>query len=785
MKLLIALLMPILFTNILYSQNGSLHGIITNSTNNKLISDATIQISNKSAISDLSGYYSFSSIPVGKYAMLISHIGYKPEKLEITIGNANSHIDIKLSPININLREVIITSSKYEKNINELPYSASLITKDEILNNPSVTISDILKTEPGIALLSDGAWGTDLSIRGMNRANIVTMVDGNRLETATDINARLSMTDINDIERIEVIKGAASSLYGSGASGGVVNIITKTGNYRNSFGIDGSLFSSYGSVNNYLSNGINLFAGANNWFGKITGNYRKAGNTKTPLGDLYNSQFEDFSFSGFLQYKPFENNEIKINYQQFKALNVGIPGAYPVFPSTATIRYPEEKRQLFSAEYLLRFESSIFNKLSTKYFHQYIYRNVENIPHIIQNLAGTPPKRVSVLSINPNAKHNIDGFQSQADLVLNNQYIIAGVDIWRRKYSGERSKQQKIEVLNSTKDTVKSTSYKTIYEKPLPDATFSSNGIFAQDEIKLFNNSLVVTVGGRFDYIFIRNNEIRNPIYVLTNGVVTPQKDSLIYPASTAKNNSYVYNLGLVYSVFDNFNLTMNLSRSFRSPSLEERFQYIDQGSLILLGNPQLNPEKGYFLDAGFHYIQKDMHIAGNIFYNNLTDLVSDSATTYEGRKATMKMNVGKAVLYGFELSSSFNILQYLEIYDNISYVRGRNEKDQSDLPFIAPLNAVIGIKAILHQFVQLNFSATLFDKQNKIAKGETATPGYAIFNFSASLSGIDIDFARLNFIAGIENIMDKAYRNHLSTNKGLISIEAGRNIFLKMNVTF
>jgi hemoglobin/transferrin/lactoferrin receptor protein len=63
----------------------------------------------------------------------------------------------------------------------------------------------------------------------MGENRLVSMVDGARIETATDLNAALSMYDINEIDRIEVIKGAASSIYGTGALGGVINILTKRG----------------------------------------------------------------------------------------------------------------------------------------------------------------------------------------------------------------------------------------------------------------------------------------------------------------------------------------------------------------------------------------------------------------------------------------------------------------------------------------------------------------------------------------------------------------------------
>ena len=73
---------------------------------------------------------------------------------------------------------------------------------------------------------SDGPWATSINIRGLSENRLVILVDGHRVETATDLTASFSMIDVNDIERAEVIKGAQSSLYGTGAMGGIVNIIT-------------------------------------------------------------------------------------------------------------------------------------------------------------------------------------------------------------------------------------------------------------------------------------------------------------------------------------------------------------------------------------------------------------------------------------------------------------------------------------------------------------------------------------------------------------------------------
>ena len=84
-----------------------------------------------------------------------------------------------------------------------------------------------MSREPGIALVRDGMWETLVSIRGMTQYNIVMLIDNTRIETANDHAAALSLLNPFDIDRIEIVKGGSSALAGTGAFGGVVNIMTK------------------------------------------------------------------------------------------------------------------------------------------------------------------------------------------------------------------------------------------------------------------------------------------------------------------------------------------------------------------------------------------------------------------------------------------------------------------------------------------------------------------------------------------------------------------------------
>jgi len=774
----------------LFGQNLTLKGKITDSKNGEAIQGAIVFINyNYMAYTNNDGNYVIKGIHEGDYSIKVSRIGYKPVTVSIKIDSINTIKDFVLEPSPIELDEVIVSTARTDKYLRNSPYSELLIPKEKIQNKPHQTLSDILKDEPGISLLRDGIWGTEVSIRGLNRENVVTLIDGSRIVTSTDIAARLSMINLNDVERIEIIKGASSSIYGSGATGGIVNIITKSPQFYNKFSFNGNISTGYNSVNNLSVISGTFYSGSSFWSSKISGSYRKAQNIQTPIGELKNSQFEDYSFSGALNLLPLDNHLIKINYQLFKANNVGIPGS-SVFPSNADVRYPDEKRELISFNYDIQNISKMFYKLSAKYSYQYIKRNVENIPHTVQNLPAsgiTPARRVSILKITPGANHYNNNFQLQGNILLSKtNNLILGVDYWDRTYNGHREKYQLIEVLNAQGDAVSSTN-KIIEEKPLPDSKYKSLGIFVQDDAELIKNKLSLSVGARYDRINISSEETLNPVYEITNGIInfSPAGQKIIWNKIDANDNSYSGNVGLKYSTSFNLDLTLSLGLSFRSPSLEERFQYIDQGSYVRVGNPNLKSEKEKSIDFGIRYYSSNIKITSSIFFNYFNNLVAEIPGIFEGRNAFIKTNIGEARTYGFDLSSDYNFYKNHIIYATASYVRGDDITKNSNLPAIPPLNGIIGIKIDLFDKLQADFSSTIFAAQNKVAANEMTTPGYAIFNLSLNTYNLKLSSMKFRVNAGIENILNKNYRNHLSTTRGSITVEPGRNFFVNLTADF
>lgn len=794
MRYLYILLFILSLTNLALTQNGIIAGLVKDAESRLPLSGAniTVQDSQIGTMSNDQGEFRIKKVASGQHTLVISYIGYETSKLQIEIWpNRTTEVSVELEPTVIKTSGVMVIATRYRKELKDVALPVSAITSEDILAIASQTVADALKTTPGISLGRDGAWGTRIIVRGLTNNNLVTLIDGNRVDTATEIAAGLSLIALDDIERLEVIRGAGSSLYGTGAIGGVVNLITREGHYNEHFYLKAALEAGYGSVNDFGAGSIQLSLGDSWWYTRLSGALRNAENVHTPDGTLKNSQFSDNNIAVKIGIKPVEKHEIKFNYQKFKAEDVGIPGAAPLFPDQADVRYPDEKREMFSVNYIGRNWSSFLRQTSVKYFFQNIDRNVENIPHIVKDSPATngqPPKRVSVLKVLPEAEHRTDGIQFQSDwLIGKHQYVILGLDYWKKEYIGFREKRQKIELLNAPDGSVMKTIHKAIFEKPLPNSSYASIGIYGQDEIRLVRDRLTISLGGRFDRINIKNDEVLNPLYDITNGIRNdqPTNQTILWEAQEAHDQSWSANLGILYQLNESVRFTFTAAKSFRSPYLEERYLYVDLGNLVKIGDPNLKPEKGLFADFGIQFHHNNFWFSGNVFVNHLVDLVVDERSTFEDRAALKKTNVGKARLAGFDARVDWGVYKNVSAYGNIAYVRGEDLRQSSALPLIPPLNGKLGVHWNLTRFLDLELSAPMFAKQIRIAEGEWKTPGYTLFDIYLNSKPWATGFFKNRFVLGIENITNKAYRNHLATNRGSILAEPGRNFIAKWKLEF
>ena len=686
------------------------------------------------------------------------------------------------------LKEAVVTSLRQDVKLVETPANLAVVKVRDFTTNSAATVADVLKNEPGVSLGGDGAWATNINIRGLDESRLVTLVDGNRIETASDLTASMSMFDVNDIERVEIVKGAQSSLFGSGAMGGIINVITKDGHFADSPYFTGSAMMGWSSVNNYFTPYLSLGAGSRRWYLRISGSYGNAGDVRTPQGYIPNSSFRSWNAGAKMGFKPASGHLLKIQFQHNHSYDVGIPGGAAI-AKTATADYKDINRTLLDINYEIKDLTETFTSLKFKGFYQSILRSVEMQPNTFTtvtmpngNTQITTPKLIT-----PYGSHRTAGLQTQGTWHFGEaNTLIGGVDVWRRNIGSSRVKYINVSVLKPDGTQVASNELER-GETPLPRASFTSAGLFAQDEMNFLDNRLKITVGGRVDGIFVKNEECGDVDYIIKNGEPQPVSPTVTFEAGSTSELSWSANLGLLFKVGAQTDLVLNLARSFRAASLEERFRYIDLTSKVQLGNPSLHPESGYSADLGARYWGRRFTLQASLFVNRLTDMIVERDGMFGELPALVFDNVDKALLYGFDVTANYTFNNFFNAFASGSGIVGHDTDKKQWLPGIPPVSGRVGVTFTYPAAGALTLSVMGAGarRDGEIAPGEKAVDGYYRMDLAVNSKVFYFGSGSLQLFGGIDNLTNVTYTNFLSTNRSGINFEPGLNVYIKALITF
>jgi outer membrane receptor for ferrienterochelin and colicins len=280
-------------------------GKITDKDKNPL-TGANIIIKNTTigTASDAEGNYKLPSLKTGQYVIRVSFFGYQTIEKPFALNGQNITMDYEMVETSIDLNAVVVTGTRTEKNLANTPILTQSINIKELQNKDANNITDALEfTVPGLEFNSQ-AQGKSISLQGIDPQYMLFMVDGERLAGDTYGDIDYSRINMADVERIEVVKGAGSTLYGSNALGGVVNIITK--NPSKPFAMGASArFSEY-NTQNYQFNTGSKFGKFSNQFSLV---YDKTDGYDLIEGDSYRTQEREDAvvFNERIKYIPTES----------------------------------------------------------------------------------------------------------------------------------------------------------------------------------------------------------------------------------------------------------------------------------------------------------------------------------------------------------------------------------------------------------------------------------------------------------------------------------------------
>jgi len=219
----------LLFSVFSYSQTFNIKGKVTDSNSKPLVGvNVYLAGTEKGSATNLAGSYNIRNVKPGKYIIKFSIIGYQSYTMVIELIDKPITLDVSLREEAVQTNQVVITASKVEQKISDLPVSAEVIPFQDFSKENISNLEDAMRYASGVNLIDD-----QISIRGSSGyskgagTRVLLALDGIPFYTGDTGEIIWEILPVNEIERVEIIKGAASSLYGSSAIGGVINVITK------------------------------------------------------------------------------------------------------------------------------------------------------------------------------------------------------------------------------------------------------------------------------------------------------------------------------------------------------------------------------------------------------------------------------------------------------------------------------------------------------------------------------------------------------------------------------
>ncbi len=224
------LIFPFVFLwNSSIAQQGTITGTVQDAASNEILIGVTISLNNGAGtVTDNSGNYSLQ-LNAGSYAAEYTYLGYEKQQRSVLIEEGITQtLDIKLKQVSNELNLVVVTASKYEKNITKETVSMEVLSSDFINNSNAVEISEAIEKVPGLNIIDNQAnvrGGSGFSYGAGSR--VLVLVDGIPELTGDAGDVKWEFLPVENLSQVEVIKGASSVLYGSSALNGVINLRTR------------------------------------------------------------------------------------------------------------------------------------------------------------------------------------------------------------------------------------------------------------------------------------------------------------------------------------------------------------------------------------------------------------------------------------------------------------------------------------------------------------------------------------------------------------------------------
>ncbi|MBI1285485.1 MAG: TonB-dependent receptor [Thiobacillus sp.] len=637
--------------------------------------------------------------------------------------------------------EIIVTATRSARLAADIPRSVSVVTNEEVERFQAPTVLNILRDLPGVSSATDGGLGGQVVIRGFSTQGFRAplYVDGDRFRGRNTL--EYNLFNPNQIERIEVVRGPASSLYGTDAFGGVINIITKrsTGDVDGPFQLsDTALWLNYGSVNDMYGGRLQVGGAGNGFDFLLGGNFRRANDYDTPSGKINNSAYKAPSGDLSIGYtfSPGHRVEFVGRYSDiYRERGGGQFGAPGSTNAPGQLQREQTDRSLVEEFYSFRYtgESLFGGALKNTEFTVY-RRFLDTHVHVIPN-TNNPSVFVDSFVTGPTVW---GGHATTTSDITDNLSITYGGDWYLESRPGGKQ--------SARGGPVNQTS---------PESEQFSIGGFALANWQATPDLLLEGS--------IRIDRVRTSLD--TSFITDPQTRDLFVQAGDTVNTPFTGSIGALFNVTDEVRLFGNIGTAFRAPSVTE-ITAVGAGvnPVFRLPNAGVKPEKAINYEAGVRILYPTWSFEAAGFVNELEDLINrDAPTAYQSAPAVQIQNIGEARVWGVELQGQWAITPDWLVRANATYTKGTDLTTNTPLYQIMPWNGVVGLRWQPQDrpwFIETTLDWAV-DKDRINPALERPTAGYAVLNLytSLDLQALSPKIPKSTLRFNIENLLDARYR--------------------------
>ncbi len=713
------------------SRQGTVVGTVQDAETGESVEYAQILLeeANRSTVSDVDGRFTLRFIPAGLFTLKAYRIGYEPliRNVEVPARDTLS-LTLQMASTTLMAGEVVVEGTR--EAAEQLADAAMELEGQRLRQHLGTTIAETLEDEPGISMRSMGPAPARPVMRGLGGERLLVLEDGGRTgdlsATSTD---HAVVIDPMTAERLEVVRGPASLVYGSNTLGGVINVIRDYVPTSRPDALHFQLSGQAQSVNTGYAGGGSLLAPLG---GSIAihadGSFRQGRNVSTPEGTLMNTELTTANASiGGSVVQPWGYAGVAGSYY---ATEYGIPGGFVgAHPNGVNIDIERS--------------------------------HLEGRAEVVTPLAWIPRLEAR----GTYSRYHHQEFESNGSLGIEFGLLSYHGSLTARTAQYGPFRKGAIGLWGEYRD------YNSGGFSFTPASTEWTLAGFAFQDVHV--GDLTFQGGLRYDLRQVQPREestsdLIGRIEERTLGGVSASVSALWH-------TSPVFTVGVTGM------------RSLRMPGIEELYSggpHLAAYSFEI-GNPMLNRETGYGGEVFARYQNGHLNASAAAYINIINDYIFPRDTgelNFRVHLPIFQYTGAEARMVGAEGRASLQVLRRWSVEGTASYVRGTLTDLDQPIPWMPPLQGKIGVRYD-RRALDVGADLRLAAAQDRIGPFEESTSGYGVldvyaqYHFTAGGLLHTLDF-------GVENVTDTAYRDHLSRVKSIMP-EPGRNVKLLYKLFF